>query len=108
MTTTPISLTTTPLDPGRVAVALAGELDLCTVARIETELTRLVGDAGRELMVDLTDVTFCDSSGVTLFLRMHRRCVAAGVRLKLCRIQRLPARVIRALGVDRTVFCSFA
>ncbi|WP_073756082.1 STAS domain-containing protein [Streptomyces sp. CB03234] len=108
MTTTPISLTTTPLDPSTVAVALAGEIDLCTVARIEPELTLLAGSAERELTLDLTDVTFCDSSGVELFLRMHRRCVAAGVRLKLCRIQRLPARVIRTLGVDRTVLCSFA
>ncbi|GGV00066.1 anti-sigma factor antagonist [Streptomyces litmocidini] len=108
MTTPQISLITTPLDHSTTAVALAGELDVCTVAHIEETLTRLTGETGRELLLDLADVTFCDSSGAALFLRVHRRCAAAGVRLSLCRIQRLPARVIRGLGVDRAVSCSFA
>ncbi|MFD6229428.1 STAS domain-containing protein [Streptomyces sp. NPDC060232] len=108
MTTPQISLTTTPLDHSTTAVVLAGELDVHTVAHIEPALTDLTRATGRDLLFDLADVTFCDSSGVALFLRMHRRCVAAGVRLRLCRIQRLPARVIRALGADRAVPCSFA
>ncbi|GAA3388096.1 STAS domain-containing protein [Streptomyces roseoviridis] len=108
MMTPPIGLTTAPLDQSTTEVALAGELDLYTAAHIEAELTRLAGQTECELLLDLADVTFCDSSGVALFLRVHRRCVAAGVRLRLCRIQRLPARVICALGVDRAVACSFA
>lgn len=108
MTTPQISLTTAPLDPSTTAVAVAGELDLYTAAHIEAELTHLARQTECELLLDLADVTFCDSSGVALFLRMHRRCVAAGVRLRLCHIQRRPARVIRTLGVDRAVPCSFA
>jgi anti-sigma B factor antagonist len=108
MTTTQISLTATPLEHGSLAIALAGELDIDTVQRIEPALTRLSRDAQRELRLDLSGVTFCDSSGVALFVRMHQRCGAAGVRLRLCRISRLPAIVIRALGVDRAVSCSFA
>ncbi|MFF8386540.1 STAS domain-containing protein [Streptomyces kanasensis] len=106
--TTPISLTTTPTGPSTVAVALAGELDLYTAACIEPTLARLTGDGERELLLDLAGVTFCDSSGAALLLRTHRRCTAAGVRLRLCRVQRLPARVLRALGVDRAMSCSFA
>ncbi|WP_051832943.1 STAS domain-containing protein [Streptomyces katrae] len=108
MTTTYVSLSTNLSDPSMVAVALAGELDLYTVERIEPTLARLTGGGGSELVLDLAGVTFCDSSGAALFLRMHRRCVAAGVRLSLCRIQRLPGRAIRALGVERAVPCSFA
>ncbi|GAA3046140.1 STAS domain-containing protein [Streptomyces roseofulvus] len=108
MTTPPISLTTAPLDHSRTGVALAGELDVYTAPQIEAELTRLARRTERELLLDLAGVTFCDSSGAALFLRMHRRCVADGVRLRLCRVQRLPARVIRTLGVDRAVACSFA
>ncbi|MEW2371315.1 STAS domain-containing protein [Streptomyces sp. NPDC048387] len=108
MTSPQISLTTTPLDHRRRHVALAGELDVYTVAHVEAALTDLTRGTGEELLLDLSDITFCDSSGVALFLRVHRRCVAAGVRVSLCRIQRLPARVIRALGVDRAMPCSFA
>ncbi|MEU5218441.1 STAS domain-containing protein [Streptomyces sp. NPDC020807] len=108
MTTPPISLTTAQLDHSTTAVAVAGELDLYTAAHIEAELTHLARQAECDLLLDLADVTFCDSSGVALFLRVHRWCAAAGVRLRLCHIQRLPARVIRTLGVDRAVPCSFA
>ncbi|MFI0828091.1 STAS domain-containing protein [Streptomyces roseolus] len=105
---TQISLTETPADRSTVSVTLAGELDLCTVARIEPVLTRLTTEAERGVTLDLTGVTFCDSSGVALFLRMHQRCQASGVGLRLSGIQRLPARVVRALGVDRALPCSFA
>jgi len=108
MTMTEISWTDAPPGQRGVAVALAGELDLCTVARIEPALTHLTRDVERELTLDLTDVTFCDSSGVAFFLRVHNRCLAADVSLSLSGIQRLPARVIRALGVDRALPCSFA
>ncbi|MET9550325.1 STAS domain-containing protein [Streptomyces sp. NPDC006627] len=108
MTTPQVTLTTTPLDHSATAVAMSGELDLYAVAHIESTLAHLTRGAERELVLDLADVTFCDSSGVALLLRTHRRCAAAGVRLSLCRIQRFPARVIRALGVDRAVPCSFA
>ncbi|MCP9959973.1 STAS domain-containing protein [Streptomyces sudanensis] len=108
MTPSPISLTATSLGPGAVAVALAGELDLHAAEHIEPVLARLTGDAERELLLDLAGVTFCDSSGAALLLRTHRRCAAAGTRLRLCRVQRLPARVFRALGVDRAVPCTFA
>ncbi|MFH8624493.1 STAS domain-containing protein [Streptomyces vietnamensis] len=113
MTTTTISLTriSSPEAPparNTVAVALAGELDVYTVARIEPTLTHLTRNAQAELTLDLTDITFCDSSGAALLLRVHERSQAAGVRLRLSGIQRLPARVIRALGVDRALSCSFA
>ncbi|MGW7355180.1 STAS domain-containing protein [Streptomyces sp. NPDC054802] len=91
-----------------MSVSLAGELDLDTVAGIEPALTRLAQDAERGITLDLTDVTFCDSPGVALFFCMHQRCLTAGVHLSLSGIQRLPARVIRALGVDRAVPCTFA
>ncbi|MFF8600957.1 STAS domain-containing protein [Streptomyces sp. NPDC015232] len=105
---TEIILTKTPSDGSTVSVALAGELDIHTVARIEPTLTRMARDAERGVTLDLTDVTFCDGSGAALFFRMHRRCQAAGVCLSLSGIQRLPARVIRVLGVDRVLSCSFA
>jgi anti-anti-sigma factor len=105
---TRISPTETPPGRSSVSVALAGELDLDTGAGIEPTPTRLAQDAERGITLGLTDVTFCDSSGVALFFRLHQRCLAAGVHLSLSGIQRLPARVIRALGVDRAVPCTFA
>ncbi|MCS0636701.1 STAS domain-containing protein [Streptomyces sp. LP05-1] len=109
MSRTPLSLTAERPDGATVAVALAGELDIETVGWLEPALDRLLTeDSGDELLVDMTAVTFCDSSGADLFVRLHRRCARSGTRLRLCRVPRWPGRVLRALGVDRDVPCSYA
>ncbi|MGX6739431.1 STAS domain-containing protein [Streptomyces xantholiticus] len=51
--------------------------------RIEPALTRLVYSGEQELVLELSNVTFCDSAGAELFERVHRRCTAAHVRLRL-------------------------
>ena len=44
-------------------VIASGELDLATVGRLRTSLSRAV-EAGGPIIVDFTDVTFADSSAV--------------------------------------------
>ncbi|AVZ76731.1 hypothetical protein SLUN_35560 [Streptomyces lunaelactis] len=105
---TPITLTTTTLNDSTLAVALSGELDIATAGRIEQDLAHLAVGTVRELRLDLSGVTFCDSSGADLFVRVHQHCAATGVRLHLCGVPRLCATVFRVLGVDDTVPCSFA
>ncbi|WP_405566876.1 STAS domain-containing protein [Streptomyces sp. NBC_01167] len=100
--TTPISVTMQPWDKV-LAIALAGELDIETVRRIEPALMGLAADGIRDLIVDLDQLTFCDSAGAALFVRLHWRCAGVGTRLRLCRVPRLPARVLSTLGVDRTI-----
>ncbi|MFG3496524.1 STAS domain-containing protein [Streptomyces sp. NPDC047928] len=117
MRTTPIALTEQRLDDVTVTVALSGELDYDTAGRIGPTLERLVEDrlvlgrpaGGREgeLLLNMSGITFCDSSGVELLLRLQRRCAEAGARLRLCQVPRRPGRVIRTLGVHRSVPCSF-
>ncbi|MBB5938402.1 STAS domain-containing protein [Streptomyces zagrosensis] len=89
-------------------VRLTGELDLHTVTRIEPVLTTLVlrGEE-EEVTLDLSGVPFCDSSGVALFVRLHRRCESVGTCLGLRAITPGPARVFRTLGLDRIVTCHF-
>lgn len=104
---TPISVTIRPRDEAG-GVALSGELDLASVGRIEPVLLALALDGRLDLVLDLAGLTFCDSTGAALFIRLHRRCVDVGARLELCRVPRLPTRVLRTLGVDRAVACSFS
>ncbi|QKW48644.1 STAS domain-containing protein [Streptomyces buecherae] len=92
---------------GAPVVRLAGELDLYTVTRIEPVLASLVLRGEEDVALDLSCVPFCDSSGVALFARLHRRCEAVGTRLRLRAVPPGPARVFRALGLDRVVTCHF-
>ena len=56
---------------GLTVLALAGELDLSTVPRLEG---RLLGEAEEQgnVVVDLTLLTFIDSSGIGLLIKAHR------------------------------------
>ncbi|MFD9124867.1 STAS domain-containing protein [Kitasatospora sp. NPDC059571] len=88
-------------------VRLRGELDVHAAARLEPELLRLASDSGRfDLVCDLAGVTFCDSSGAGLFVRMSERCGTAR-RVMLRHIGRQPSRVIRLMGLHHRMHCDF-
>ena len=71
-------------EPGRTTVAVRGEVDLESGPRLReflaSELAQL--DAGC-LVVDVREVTFCDSSGLQAFVATHRRAGLLGVQLLL-------------------------
>lgn len=105
-TDTPPLTTCAPADGPRV-VSLSGELDIETVGRIEPHLAALAACGAPELVLDLSEVTFCDGSGVNLFLRLRRRCAAAHTGLRLRSVPGAVGRVLRLLAVDRVVPCTF-
>lgn len=49
---------------GLVHVALVGELDLSTVAKVQDELRRVEADSPPTMVVDLSRLTFLDSTGL--------------------------------------------
>jgi anti-anti-sigma factor len=55
---------------GRWIVVVRGEIDLATVGMIEDELASL---GGRPVVLDLSGVTFLDSTGVALLIRTAGR-----------------------------------
>lgn len=58
--------------PDALWLIAAGELDIAQADRVEAELDEAAA-AGRPLVVDLTAVTFCDSSGLAALLHARRR-----------------------------------
>ncbi|RST17683.1 anti-sigma factor antagonist [Streptomyces sp. WAC05374] len=107
MSTVPLTLTVRSDDDGATAIALAGELDIDTAARIEPEL--LLAAVGRpDVRLELSGLTFCDTSGVDLIVRTRDRCAAHGGRMRVCGIPPRAGLVFRLLGVDRTLACSFS
>jgi anti-sigma B factor antagonist len=61
-----------------VRVAAVGELDLATVAQVQTQIREL-RDAGFErIVLDLRELTFMDSSGVALILEEDRCALRDG------------------------------
>jgi anti-sigma B factor antagonist len=56
------------------ALRLAGELDMATARRLEAAVASALGREESELTVDLTDVSFMDSTGLRSLLRARRDC----------------------------------
>ncbi len=108
MTTTLIDLRAAMGNDGEVRVTLAGELDFHTAGQVEPRLTALAASGHRSLVLDLSGISFCDSAGIDLFLRVHHRCDAAGTRLRLIDVPPLLAKSMRALGADRVLWLAVA
>ncbi len=76
-----------------------GELDLATVPLLESAFDAVLGDDDAEMIVvDLTELSFIDSTGVHLLIRMHRACADAD-RLRVINGSRAVERVLDLTGV---------
>ena len=72
---------------------LEGEIDLANAREIEAEVLGSVGDASA-LVVDLTDVTYFDSSGMRMLDGLAGACQSAGIPLLVVAPDPSPARMI--------------
>ncbi|MFE2143448.1 STAS domain-containing protein [Streptomyces sp. NPDC059456] len=101
MTTALIDLKTVTRDDRGLRIALAGELDFYTARHVGPRLRELAGSGHRNLIVDLRGLSFCDSAGIDLFVRLDRRCRESGTRLMLCDVPPLVVKSMRVLTADR-------
>lgn len=74
-------------------VVIDGELDIATAPDLGERLESLADD-GRHLLLDLTDLRFCDAAGLRLLLRLHKQATAAGGSLHLAAPGRPVSRVL--------------
>jgi anti-anti-sigma factor len=80
--------------------ALSGEIDLSTVGELQERLQPSVDTDPKLIVLDLRQVTFLDSSGLRLILRLNKRQEESGGRLVIVRGGRRVARVFQITGVD--------
>ena len=67
---------------GRCRLTASGELDIATISDLETPFEAAVAAAPTAILVDLRAVTFIDSTGMALLLRMIDRAGALPVRFR--------------------------
>lgn len=90
---------------------VSGEMDLVTSPAVRQHVHDAVADGRRSLVLDLSEVLFCDSSGVGVLIASRRLMRSCAGQLRLI----LPARgaedgshvnrVLAALGVRRLFDC---
>ncbi len=74
-----LTIETTRLAAGNVRLRLTGELDYDSAPQLIAAAGELRGDDDAPVLVDLTEVTLCDSSGLSALLVVHR--AAGAIRL---------------------------
>ena len=89
------------LDGGVQVISVRGELDLATGPALERTLFGLPEDGVASVIVDLTDCSFMDSTGLHLLTRTQRRFDRSGGRLALISTNRCVLTVLRISGLDQ-------
>ena len=90
--------------PDGLTVTLTGEIDhhgaRAMMADLEETISTLLP---RRLTLDLSGITFMDSSGIALLMRTHRRLTQLGGTLRVTQIPTQPRKVLDAAGVGRLI-----
>ncbi|MFD5086285.1 STAS domain-containing protein [Kitasatospora sp. NPDC058406] len=81
-------------------VALAGELDHTSADGLRTALAAPPEGGLTRIVVDLTDLRFCDSTGLNTLLRARPEAERAGLRLELAGPRGVVARLFEITGVN--------
>ena len=79
-----------------VVVRLRGELDMNTVPDLDDAIAGLDGE---DLVLDCHELSFLDSSGISLLVRVHRRRQHNGHSLVLRNVSGLPRKAIELCGL---------
>lgn len=84
-------------------VACAGEVDLATVSQLRTALTDEMLDGPVDLVIDLSKVTFMDSSGLGALVGAHRKARLFQGRLTVVATSSSLLRLLTITGLDRVL-----
>ena len=90
------------LGPDRARVFLRGELDLATAPLLHKQVDDLLTGNGQHrslVLIDLAELTFCDSSGLRALLEILDRCQRVGTTLRLTNV---PADIHRIFELTGT------
>ena len=82
-------------------VPIRGEVTFSNIGDFDRKLERAFGDGARNLVIDLTEVTFIDSSGLSALLTASARARERGGAVALVLAQGEPPSIFRFRGVDR-------
>lgn len=80
-------------------VRVAGELDISTSPDLQDALAELT-DAPRRVVVDLSDLEFCDSTGLAALLGAHKALGEAGGTLELRHPSKMVVGLVQITGLD--------
>ncbi|MGI5281912.1 STAS domain-containing protein [Nonomuraea polychroma] len=98
---TPLNLDSRQLING-VLISVSGEIDTTNADQLES-FAGQVRRPGEPLVLDLSGLTFLDSTGLNVLLRLNSTAQEQGGGLHLAALRKIPARLLKITGVDRAM-----
>ena len=82
-------------------VTISGEIDLYTAPRLHGELVALIADGKpARVVVDMSGVEFCDSTGMNVLLSCLRQARERGGELELAAPRPAIKKILQVTGLD--------
>jgi anti-sigma B factor antagonist len=100
-------ITTEQLSPDMYVISLTGEVDLYTAPELKQELVEVIGEGGREVVVDFSDTTFIDSTTLGVLVGGVKQLRTNDGRLSLVCDDRNITKIFEITGLDK-VFTIYA
>jgi anti-anti-sigma factor len=82
-----------------VVISVSGELDMATAPQLQAPIDELLGQGSNRLIFDLAEVSFCDSTGLSVFVRAKNSCDEADGDVRLAAPQRGVLRILEVSGL---------
>lgn len=97
-----MQIATTP-GSDRYLITVSGEVDLATSPDLDTAIIESVDSEASSIVIDLTDVSFMDSSGLGVIVRGLKRCREADKDLDLVITSDRVLKVFGITGLDQVI-----
>lgn len=89
------------LDGGASVIALSGEVDLYTAPELKQELLGVIEAGSTNVVVDLTETTFIDSTTLGVLVSGLKRVRPEGGQVGLVIVDRNIRKIFEITGLDR-------
>jgi anti-sigma B factor antagonist len=91
----------TMVTPTRGLIEVSGEVDIYTAPKFKEDMLGLIDQGATELIVDLSEVTFVDSTALGVLIGGIKRMHAVDGRMALVVTTRPVQKVLTITGLDR-------
>lgn len=89
--------------PACTIARLRGDLDITTTPAVRKRLLGMLGPGVRLLIIDLSEVSFCDAAGLAVLIGTQRRAAARRITVRLAAPRPQTAKLLRITGLDRSL-----
>lgn len=90
-------------NPDRHVITVSGEVDLASSPQLDDAIISALNAGAKAVAIDLTDVSFMDSSGLGVIVRGLKRCREAEIDLDLVITNERVLKVFGITGLDQVI-----